>query len=330
MSEQVLERSVKDPGAGRFDREAPVQDSLGRYLDEIGKAPLLTAEQEVELAKWIEAGLFAEELLETEATTDVSEEELEQIAANGRAAKTRMIEANLRLVVSIAKRYRRPDDSMAFLDLISEGNLGLIRAVEKFDYTKGFKFSTYATWWIRQAVAHGKAEGERIVHLPGNMVDDIGKIWSAQRQLVGELDREPTTAELAAQTEFSTKKVETLLYHAQGTLSLNMKIGDDTTELGDVLPDTGRGPEAEAVAAQEVKGLMGTLNEREQEIVALRYGLGGGVERSMAEVAVAYGLSRERVRQILRKAESNMREVAEAHGAGKQQSRQPVKNMIKL
>ncbi|MGY0232381.1 sigma-70 family RNA polymerase sigma factor [Longispora urticae] len=273
-------------------------DLVRAYLNGIGKIPLLTAEDEVTLAKSIEAGLFADEKL-SQGSDDF---DLVVIRNEGQRAKNRMLEANLRLVVSIAKRYT--GKGLALLDLIQEGNIGLIRAVEKFDYAKGYKFSTYATWWIRQALSRALSDQGRTIRIPMHMVEQLAKLTRAQRALTIELGREPSVAEIAALLEIETHNVLELLSYNREPISLDTPVGEDGDScLGDLLqvavPTTEVG---EAAAALELRSEMGmvlsTLSTREQAVIRLRYGLDDGRQRTLEEVGKEFGLSRERIRQI--------------------------------
>nr|WP_197008611.1 sigma-70 family RNA polymerase sigma factor [Longispora fulva] len=273
-------------------------DLVRAYLNGIGKIPLLTAEDEVTLAKSIEAGLFADEKL-SQGSDDF---DLVVIRNEGQRAKNRMLEANLRLVVSIAKRYT--GKGLALLDLIQEGNIGLIRAVEKFDYAKGYKFSTYATWWIRQALSRALSDQGRTIRIPMHMVEQLAKLTRAQRALTVELGREPSVMEIAALLEVETHNVLELLSYNREPISLDTPVGEDGDScLGDLLqvavPTTEVG---EAAAASELRSEMGmvlsTLSQREQAVIRLRYGLDDGRQRTLEEVGKEFGLSRERIRQI--------------------------------
>ncbi|XNL31627.1 sigma-70 family RNA polymerase sigma factor [Longispora sp. K20-0274] len=273
-------------------------DLVRAYLNGIGKIPLLTAEDEVTLAKSIEAGLFADEKL-SQGSADF---DLVVIRNEGQRAKNRMLEANLRLVVSIAKRYT--GKGLALLDLIQEGNIGLIRAVEKFDYAKGYKFSTYATWWIRQALSRALSDQGRTIRIPMHMVEQLAKLTRAQRALTVELGREPSVAEIATVLEIETHTVLELLSYNREPISLDTPVGEDGDScLGDLLqvavPTTEVG---EAAAALELRSEMGmvlsTLSQREQAVIRLRYGLDDGRQRTLEEVGKEFGLSRERIRQI--------------------------------
>ncbi|WP_433118853.1 RNA polymerase sigma factor SigB [Micromonospora sp. CA-246542] len=278
-------------------------DLVRAYLNGIGRTKLLTAAQEVELARRVEAGLFAEEKLVT--CTPVSDElraDLELIVVEGRAAKDHLLEANLRLVVSIAKRYT--GRGMAFLDLIQEGNLGLIRAVEKFDYAKGYKFSTYATWWIRQAITRAMADQARTIRIPVHMVEQVNRMVRARRELAVSLGREPGVAEIARALEIPEYQVIELISYDREPVSLDQAVGDDgESALGDFVAavdprtDPGEGA-AQGELRNEVSVVLATLSQREQAVIRLRFGLDDGRQRTLDEVGREFGLSRERIRQI--------------------------------
>ncbi|MBM0258393.1 RNA polymerase sigma factor [Micromonospora sp. 4G55] len=286
-------------------------DLVRAYLNGIGRTKLLTAAQEVELAKRIEAGLFAEEKLS--ACTPVSAElksDLELIVAQGRAAKDHLLEANLRLVVSIAKRYT--GRGMAFLDLIQEGNLGLIRAVEKFDYAKGYKFSTYATWWIRQAITRAMADQARTIRIPVHMVEVINKLGRIQRELLQDLGREPTPEELAKEMDITPEKVLEIQQYAREPISLDQTIGDEgDSQLGDFIEDSEAVVAVDAVSfsllQDQLQQVLQTLSEREAGVVRLRFGLTDGQPRTLDEIGQVYGVTRERIRQIESKTMSKLR-----------------------
>ncbi len=285
-------------------RKSGSSDLVRIYLREIGKVPLLTAQDEVDLAKAIEAGLFAREVLHTgqipAACASASEAELAAIAEEGQRARQRLIEANLRLVVSIAKRYI--GRGMVFLDLIQEGNLGLIRAVEKFDYAKGYKFSTYATWWIRQAITRAIADQARTIRIPVHMVEVINKLARVQRQLHQDLGREPTAAEVAAEMDMAPDRVAEILRVAQEPVSLQAPIGEEDSDLGDFIEDADAVIPIEAAAftmlQDQLDQVLDTLSPREQRIIQLRFGLLDGHPRTLEEVGRDFGVTRERIRQI--------------------------------
>ena len=275
-------------------------DPVRAYLHLIGQRRLLTAEQEVELAKRVEAGLYAEHLLAEEAGDADRRGELAVIAAEGQAARDHLLEANLRLVVSIAKRYT--GRGMAFLDLIQEGNLGLIRAVEKFDYTKGYKFSTYATWWIRQAITRAMADQARTIRIPVHMVEKVNRMQRVRRDLLSAWGREPSIAEIAKELGTTELEVIELISYDREPISLEQTVGDDRdSELGDFIADRQPVQVDQASAGQlrdEVEVVLATLSEREQEVIRLRFGLDDGRMRTLDEVGRECGLSRERIRQI--------------------------------
>jgi len=285
----------------------PVKD----YLKQIGKVPLLNAEQEVELAKRIEAGLFAEEkLAESERMNPDARIDLEWIAEDGRRAKNHLLEANLRLVVSLAKRYT--GRGMLFLDLIQEGNLGLIRAVEKFDYTKGYKFSTYATWWIRQAITRAMADQARTIRIPVHMVEVINKLARVQRQMLQDLGREPTPDELAIELDMTPEKVIEVQKYGREPISLHTPLGEDgDSEFGDLIEDSEAIQPGEAVSftllQEQLHSVLDTLSEREAGVVSMRFGLTDGQPKTLDEIGKVYGVTRERIRQIESKTMSKLR-----------------------
>lgn len=294
------------------------KDLVGLYLGEIAKYPLLDAAGEVELGKTIEAGLFAEHLLlENNADIELmtaNGEELEWLAEEGRKAKQAFINANLRLVVSIARKYGR--SQMPMLDLIQEGNTGLIRAVEKFDYTKGYKFSTYATWWIRQAITRGIALQSRIVRLPVHVVEELNQVNSARRSLERQLGREPEPDDIAAELGVEVDRVHDLIAWGREHVSLDMPVGDDSeTSLGDLIArDTAAPPEAtvlNAAARERLDSLVGHLDERSADIIRRRYGLRDGREHKLADIGLIHRISAERVRQIEREAMATLRRIAD-------------------
>nr|WP_255567648.1 RNA polymerase sigma factor [Corynebacterium sp. TAE3-ERU16] len=296
-------------------------DSVRAYLKQIGKVALLNAEQEVSLAKRIEAGLYAtyriEQMQEAFAAGDKDakltpavKRDLRAIARDGRKAKNHLLEANLRLVVSLAKRYT--GRGMAFLDLIQEGNLGLIRAVEKFDYTKGYKFSTYATWWIRQAITRAMADQARTIRIPVHMVEVINKLGRIQRELLQDLGREPTPEELAKEMDISEDKVLEIQQYAREPISLDQTIGDEgDSQLGDFIEDSEAVVAVDAVSftllQDQLQDVLQTLSEREAGVVKLRFGLTDGMPRTLDEIGQVYGVTRERIRQIESKTMSKLR-----------------------
>ena len=295
--------------------KAPTNDPVRMYLKEIGKVPLLTAEQEVILAKAIEEGEGA--TAEIDKATDNGRKlsptrlrELQRTERHGQLAKKKLIEANLRLVVSIAKRY--VGRGMLFLDLIQEGNLGLIRAVEKFDYNKGFKFSTYATWWIRQAITRAIADQARTIRIPVHMVETINKLIRIQRQLLQDLGREPTPEEIGREMEFSPEKVREILKVSQEPVSLETPIGEEEdSHLGDFIEDSDAVVPVDAASfillQEQLDSVLHTLSEREKKVIQLRFGLTDGHPRTLEEVGREFGVTRERIRQIESKTLSKLR-----------------------
>jgi RNA polymerase primary sigma factor len=329
--EEIPEPSEKDKASGDFvwdedESEALRQarkdaeltasaDSVRAYLKQIGKVALLNAEEEVELAKRIEAGLYATQLM-----TDLTEKgeklpaaqrrDMVWICRDGDRAKNHLLEANLRLVVSLAKRYT--GRGMAFLDLIQEGNLGLIRAVEKFDYTKGYKFSTYATWWIRQAITRAMADQARTIRIPVHMVEVINKLGRIQRELLQDLGREPTPEELAKEMDITPEKVLEIQQYAREPISLDQTIGDEgDSQLGDFIEDSEAVVAVDAVSftllQDQLQSVLETLSEREAGVVRLRFGLTDGQPRTLDEIGQVYGVTRERIRQIESKTMSKLR-----------------------
>jgi RNA polymerase primary sigma factor len=290
-------------------------DSVRAYLKQIGKVALLNAEEEVELAKRIEAGLYAAERVrnaeeEGEKLVTQMRRDLKWIVRDGERAKNHLLEANLRLVVSLAKRYT--GRGMAFLDLIQEGNLGLIRAVEKFDYTKGYKFSTYATWWIRQAITRAMADQARTIRIPVHMVEVINKLGRIQRELLQDLGREPTPEELAKEMDISPEKVLEIQQYAREPISLDQTIGDEgDSQLGDFIEDSEAVVAVDAVSftllQDQLQSVLQTLSEREAGVVRLRFGLTDGQPRTLDEIGQVYGVTRERIRQIESKTMSKLR-----------------------
>jgi RNA polymerase primary sigma factor len=285
----------------------PVKD----YLKQIGKVPLLNAEMEVELAKRIEAGLFAEEMLNEGAKMDKKTRlDMEWIATDGRRAKNHLLEANLRLVVSLAKRYT--GRGMLFLDLIQEGNLGLIRAVEKFDYTKGYKFSTYATWWIRQAITRAMADQARTIRIPVHMVEVINKLARVQRQMLQDLGREPTPEELAMELDMTPEKVVEVQKYGREPISLHTPLGEEgDSEFGDLIEDSEAIVPSDAVSftllQEQLESVLDTLSDREAGVVRMRFGLTDGQPKTLDEIGKVYGVTRERIRQIESKTMSKLR-----------------------
>ena len=290
-------------------------DSVRAYLKQIGKVALLTAEEEVSLAKRIEAGLYAQYKIDMakeagERLAHAQRRDLREISRDGQRAKNHLLEANLRLVVSLAKRYT--GRGMAFLDLIQEGNLGLIRAVEKFDYSKGYKFSTYATWWIRQAITRAMADQARTIRIPVHMVEVINKLGRIQRELLQDLGREPTPEELAREMDITEEKVLEIQQYAREPISLDQTIGDEgDSQLGDFIEDSEAVIAVDAVSFTLLQDQLGdvleTLSEREAGVVRLRFGLTDGMPRTLDEIGQVYGVTRERIRQIESKTMSKLR-----------------------
>ncbi len=329
--EEIVEPSEKDKASGDFvwdedESEALRQarkdaeltasaDSVRAYLKQIGKVALLNAEEEVELAKRIEAGLYATQLMTDltdrgEKLPAAQRRDMVWICRDGDRAKNHLLEANLRLVVSLAKRYT--GRGMAFLDLIQEGNLGLIRAVEKFDYTKGYKFSTYATWWIRQAITRAMADQARTIRIPVHMVEVINKLGRIQRELLQDLGREPTPEELAKEMDITPEKVLEIQQYAREPISLDQTIGDEgDSQLGDFIEDSEAVVAVDAVSftllQDQLQSVLETLSEREAGVVRLRFGLTDGQPRTLDEIGQVYGVTRERIRQIESKTMSKLR-----------------------
>ena len=310
FSEAEIRQAERVAAATDGGRRAATSDLVRIYLREIGRVPLLTAEDEVELAKTIEAGLFAEEKLTGGfPLLGAVHGDLELLVGEGVRAKQRLIEANLRLVVSIAKRYI--GRGLVFLDLIQEGNLGLIRAVEKFDYTRGYKFSTYATWWIRQAITRAIADQARTIRVPVHMVETINKLARVQRQLHQELGREATTDEIAAELGLEPERVAEIQRIAQEPVSLQSPIGEEESDLGDFIEDADAVVPIEAAAfimlQDQLERVLDQLAEREQRIIQLRFGLTDGHPRTLEEVGREFGVTRERIRQIESKTLAKLR-----------------------
>ena len=312
--------SLQDPDVETTDRgsrrgqtnDNPSADLVRVYLNGIGRTALLNAEEEVELAQRIEVGLYAAHLLETDKNlTRAMKRDLKVLAKDGNKARAHLLEANLRLVVSLAKRYT--GRGMPLLDLIQEGNLGLIRAMEKFDYAKGFKFSTYATWWIRQAITRGMADQSRTIRLPVHLVEQVNKISRIKRELYQQLGREATNEELAEESGIPEDRIEMLLRQSRDPVSLDMPVGtDEEAPLGDFIEDSEATDAEEAVVASlrhhDVRRVLSTLEIREQEVIKLRYGLDDGLPRTLDQIGRHFGLSRERVRQIEREVMAKLRE----------------------
>ncbi|GAA4885769.1 sigma-70 family RNA polymerase sigma factor [Actinomycetospora straminea] len=304
------------PAESDLDAQGPAADLVRVYLNGIGKTALLTAADEVELAKRIEAGVYAAHLLEQsgadgEVLDGRRAADLRAVARDGRRARAHLLEANLRLVVSLAKRYT--GRGMPLLDLIQEGNLGLIRAVEKFDYTKGFKFSTYATWWIRQAITRGMADQARTIRLPVHLVEQVNKLARIKRDLHQTLGREATNEELAEESGLAVEKVADLLDHSRDPVSLDMPVGsEEEAPLGDFIEDA-EATDAESTVISgllhdDMRRVIATLDEREQNVIRLRYGLDDGQPRTLDQIGRQFGLSRERVRQIEREVMVKLRD----------------------
>jgi RNA polymerase nonessential primary-like sigma factor len=309
---QTLDRDVPEAAELDLDAQGPAADLVRVYLNGIGKTALLTAAQEVDLAKRIEAGVFAQHMLETNPQLPAQRRmDLKSLIRDGHVAKNHLLEANLRLVVSLAKRYT--GRGMPLLDLIQEGNLGLIRAVEKFDYTKGFKFSTYATWWIRQAITRGMADQGRTIRLPVHLVEQVNKLARIKRDLHQQLGREATNDELAKESGLSVNKVADLLDYARDPVSLDMPVGaEEDAPLGDFIEDSeatdAEGAVISGLLQDDLRRVLATLDEREQHVIRLRYGIDDGQPRTLDQIGKRFGLSRERVRQIEREVMSKLRQ----------------------
>jgi RNA polymerase primary sigma factor len=307
----IADDDEEDAPAQQVATAGATADPVKDYLKQIGKVALLNAEQEVELAKRIEAGLFAEEKLNSgDKFAPKLKRELDWIAEDGHRAKNHLLEANLRLVVSLAKRYT--GRGMLFLDLIQEGNLGLIRAVEKFDYTKGYKFSTYATWWIRQAITRAMADQARTIRIPVHMVEVINKLARVQRQMLQDLGREPTPEELAKELDMTPEKVVEVQKYGREPISLHTPLGEDgDSEFGDLIEDSEAVVPADAVSftllQEQLHSVLDTLSEREAGVVSMRFGLTDGQPKTLDEIGKVYGVTRERIRQIESKTMSKLR-----------------------
>ncbi|MDN5795249.1 MAG: RNA polymerase sigma factor [Intrasporangium sp.] len=307
----IRDDDEEDAPAQQVVTAGATADPVKDYLKQIGKVALLNAEQEVELAKRIEAGLFAEEKLNSGDKVEMKlKRELWWIAQDGKKAKNHLLEANLRLVVSLAKRYT--GRGMLFLDLIQEGNLGLIRAVEKFDYTKGYKFSTYATWWIRQAITRAMADQARTIRIPVHMVEVINKLARVQRQMLQDLGREPTPEELARELDMTPEKVVEVQKYGREPISLHTPLGEDgDSEFGDLIEDSEAVVPADAVSftllQEQLHSVLDTLSEREAGVVSMRFGLTDGQPKTLDEIGKVYGVTRERIRQIESKTMSKLR-----------------------
>ncbi|MCG7525881.1 sigma-70 family RNA polymerase sigma factor [Streptomyces sp. OfavH-34-F] len=307
--------SVRAVGGEIADR-----DLVGMYLDEIARTPLLDAAKEVDLSQAVEAGVYARQILDGEVESDAggaSREELEALVAEGERAKDVFIRSNLRLVVAVARRY--PRAGLPLLDLIQEGNAGLVRAVEKFDYAKGFKFSTYATWWIRQAITRSIADQSRTIRLPVHLVEELGRIRRVQREFNRENGRDPEHAEIAAELGSTPERVGDVLDWARDPVSLNMSVDDDgDTQFGDLLEDTSAvSPEQSVLSllrSEELEELIGKLDDRTASIIRMRYGIEDGRERTLTEVGKQHGLTRERIRQIEKHALLELKRMAHDTG----------------
>ncbi|KIF74906.1 RNA polymerase sigma factor SigB [Streptomyces sp. 150FB] len=307
--------SVRAVGGEIADR-----DLVGMYLDEIARTPLLDAAKEVELSQTIEAGVYARHILDGEVESDAggaSREELEALFAAGERAKDVFIRSNLRLVVAVARRY--PRSGLPLLDLIQEGNAGLVRAVEKFDYAKGFKFSTYATWWIRQAITRSIADQSRTIRLPVHLVEELGRIRRVQREFNRENGRDPEHAEVAKELGSTSERVTDVLDWARDPVSLNMSVDDEgDTQFGDLLEDTSAvSPEQSVMTllrSEELEDLISRLDQRTASIIKMRYGIEDGRERTLTEVGKEHGLTRERIRQIEKHALMELKKMARDTG----------------
>ncbi|GAA2347887.1 sigma-70 family RNA polymerase sigma factor [Streptomyces kunmingensis] len=310
-------RSVRAVGGEIADR-----DLVGMYLDEIARTPLLDAAKEVDLSQTIEAGVYAQQILDgevsdSEAAGKASREELEALIADAEKAKDIFIRSNLRLVVAVARRY--PRSGLPLLDLIQEGNAGLVRAVEKFDYRKGFKFSTYATWWIRQAITRSIADQSRTIRLPVHLVEELGRIRRVQREFNRKNGRDPEPTEIAAELDTKPERVVDVLDWARDPVSLNMSVDDDgDTQFGDLLEDTSAvSPEQSVLTllrSEELDDLIGRLDQRTASIIKMRYGIEDGRERTLTEVGKEHGLTRERIRQIEKHALLELKKLARDTG----------------
>ena len=314
-AELVEEEDDEEIVVADDDSAGPSTDLVRAYLKEIGRVALLNAEQEVELAKRIEAGLFAAEKIRQGDAGEIKltkavRKDLDWLSADGLRAKDHLLEANLRLVVSVAKRYT--GRGMAFLDLIQEGNLGLIRAVEKFDYTKGFKFSTYATWWIRQAITRAMADQARTIRIPVHMVEVINKLARVQRQMLQDLGREPTPEELSRELDMTPEKVIEVQKYGREPISLHTPLGEDgDSEFGDLIEDTEAVVPADAVGftmlQKQLESLLDSLSEREAGVIRMRFGLGDGMPKTLDQIGDTFGVTRERIRQIESKTMAKLR-----------------------
>ncbi|MBL1067425.1 RNA polymerase sigma factor RpoD/SigA [Streptomyces sp. 7-21] len=323
-TEEIAATGTVRPTAQAGGGDATERDLVGMYLDEIARTPLLDAAKEVELSQAIEAGLYAERILRGEeeplpggAAASATREELQALVDAGQRAKDVFIRSNLRLVVAVARRY--PRSGLPLLDLIQEGNAGLVRAVEKFDYTKGFKFSTYATWWIRQAITRSIADQSRTIRLPVHLVEELGRIRRVQREFNRERGREPEPAEIAAELNSTPERVQDVLDWARDPVSLNMSVDDEgETQFGDLLEDTSAAsPEQSVMVMMRREGLedlISRLDDRTASIIRARYGIEDGRERTLTEVGKQHGLTRERIRQIEKHALLELKRMASASG----------------
>ncbi|MEV6950925.1 sigma-70 family RNA polymerase sigma factor [Streptomyces sp. NPDC051183] len=320
MATRAVARRQSSSSARSVGGEIADRDLVGMYLDEIARTPLLDAAKEVELSQIIEAGVYAQQILDgaIERTGRTpAREELEALAAEGERAKEVFIRSNLRLVVAVARRY--PRSGLPLLDLIQEGNAGLVRAVEKFDYAKGFKFSTYATWWIRQAITRSIADQSRTIRLPVHLVEELGRIRRIQREFNRENGRDPEHAEIAAELDTTEKRVGDVLDWARDPVSLNMAVDDEgETQFGDLLEDTSAiSPEQSVLSllrSEELEDLLGKLDQRTASIIKMRYGIEDGRERTLTEVGKQHGLTRERIRQIEKHALLELKKMARDTG----------------
>ena len=311
---QEFDEEEQDRGSRRgHTNDQPSADLVRVYLNGIGKTDLLTADDEIELAQQIEVGLYAQHLLNDpeQHLTRAKKRDLKVLAKQGKKARSHLLEANLRLVVSLAKRYT--GRGMPLLDLIQEGNLGLIRAMEKFDYDKGFKFSTYATWWIRQAITRGMADQSRTIRLPVHLVEQVNKLSRIKREMYQSLGREATNEELSEESGIPEDKIEMLLHQSRDPVSLDMPVGaDEEAPLGDFIEDAEATDAESAVVASlrhsDIRDVIGTLEQREQDVIRLRYGLDDGVPRTLDQIGRRFELSRERVRQIEREVMAKLRD----------------------
>ena len=311
---QEFEEEEQDRGSRRgHTNDNPSADLVRVYLNGIGKTDLLTADDEIELAQQIEVGLYAQHLLNDpeQHLTRAKKRDLKVLAKQGKKARSHLLEANLRLVVSLAKRYT--GRGMPLLDLIQEGSLGLIRAMERFDYGKGFKFSTYATWWIRQAITRGMADQSRTIRLPVHLVEQVNKLSRIKREMYQSLGREATNEELSEESGIPEDKIEMLLHQSRDPVSLDMPVGaDEEAPLGDFIEDAEATDAESAVVASlrhsDIRDVIGTLEQREQDVIRLRYGLDDGVPRTLDQIGRRFELSRERVRQIEREVMAKLRD----------------------